>query len=509
METNQIKKGIILSYASLAISAVFGLIQVPIYTKLMGESEYGIYGAMGSILASFSVMDFGLSATIVRFYSRYKALKDSKNMENILAICSILYSILSVLALLIGGIVYLNFNNWLGKNLSIEQIFEAKQIYIVILINIAFTIPSQLFTAILNAHERFSFLKLLNIFQTVAQFLTVIAVLIHHPTALTLVIIITFFNLIIIPIKIYYCFVKLKVKIKLHSVPEGLLSSILSFTFLIFLTTIVDQLLWRANPIILLQLKGPEESAIYTVAFTIFTNYMLLSTVISSVFLPKVTHMVTMGISNTSLSNLFIKVGRIQFLLLSCVLTGFILFGMQFIDIFTSKKSEQFSYSSAYYITLLLIVPFTIDLIQNIVLTILQAKNKILFRTCVFLSMAIVNVFVAYQLAKFWGGIGCAFATGLVFLIGNLVFMNIYYAKHIYIDIKEFWKQIGKISFISLICYVIGLFINSISLFPNLINFALKIVLYVLVYFSIMWALAMNDYEKGLIKGLLRKITIH
>ena len=132
METNQIKKGIILSYASLAISAVFGLIQVPIYTKLMGESEYGIYGAMGSILASFSVMDVGLSATIVRFYSRYKALKDSKNMENILAICSILYSILSVLALLIGGIVYLNFNNWLGKNLSIEQIFEAKQIYIVI-----------------------------------------------------------------------------------------------------------------------------------------------------------------------------------------------------------------------------------------------------------------------------------------------------------------------------------------------------------------------------------------
>ena len=463
---------------------------------------------MGSILASFSVIYFGLSATIVRFYSRYRVLKDSKNMENILAICSILYSILSVLALLIGGIIYINFNNWLGSKLSTEQIFEAKQIYIVVLINIAFTIPSQLFTAILNSYERFSFLKLLNIFQTITQFLTVIAVLIHHPTALALVIIITFFNLIVIPIKIYYCFVKLKVKIKLHPIPEGLLSSILSFTFLIFLTTVVDQLLWRANPIILFNTKGPEESAIYTVAFTIFTNYMLLSTVISSVFLPKVTQMVTTGVSNTALSNLFTKVGRIQFLLLSCVLTGFMLFGMQFIDIFTSEKSAHFSYAPAYYITLFLIVPFTIDLIQNIGLTILQAKNKILFRTCVFLSMAVVNVFVAYQLAKFWGGIGCAFATGLVFLIGNLIFMNIYYAKYIYIDIKGFWKQIGKISCVSLMCYIIGLFINLIPFFPGLINFALKIVLYAIVYFSIMWMLAMNDYEKGLIRGVINKIRV-
>lgn len=504
METNQRKLGVILSYISIAISIGLGLFQVPIYLSLMGESEWGIYGAMGSILACFSVMDFGLSATIIRFYSKYRALKDKKNMENILAICSIMYVILAIIAVVIGAIFYFYLDGWLGKRLSMEQIYEAKQIYLVILLNIAVTIPSQLFNAVLNAHERFAFIKILLIFQTILQFISVVAVLTRYPIALSLVIVQTIFNILVIPIKVYYCFSKLKLKVKLHNIDKDLVKSILSFAFLIFLTSVVDQMLWRVNPLIIISEKGAIESAIYNIAFTIFTNYMLLSTVISGVFLPKVTHMVATGVENDELSRLFIRIGRIQFLLLSCVLTCFVLFGKQFVNIFTAGKVESFE--SAYYITLLLIVPFTIDLIQNIGLTILQAQNKIAFRTIVFLVMALTNIIVALKLVKIWGGIGCAFSTGLVFFIGNGIVMNYYYSKYILLDIKGFWKEIFRISIVSIVCCILGITINFISVFNPIINLGIKIMLYLVLYVVAMWMFAMNNYEKGIFKGIIHKI---
>ena len=64
-------------------------------------------------------------------------------------------------------------------------------------------------------------------------------------------------------------------------------------------------------------------------------------------------------------------------------------------------------------------MPFTIDLIQNIGLSILQARNEYNFRAKVYFCMGIFNLCLAIPLAKMYGGIGCAFATDLSMFIGN------------------------------------------------------------------------------------------
>lgn len=82
---NQRKLGIFLSYLNIALQAVIGFLYVPILLHYIGKSEYGLYQLMGSLIAYFSIMDFGLSAAVIRFYAKYKVLKDSIGMENILA----------------------------------------------------------------------------------------------------------------------------------------------------------------------------------------------------------------------------------------------------------------------------------------------------------------------------------------------------------------------------------------------------------------------------------------
>jgi O-antigen/teichoic acid export membrane protein len=83
---NERKLGILLSYLNIILQVIIGFLYVPILLHYIGKSEYGLYQLIGSLIAYFSIMDFGLTAAVTRFYTKYKALKDKVGMENILAI---------------------------------------------------------------------------------------------------------------------------------------------------------------------------------------------------------------------------------------------------------------------------------------------------------------------------------------------------------------------------------------------------------------------------------------
>lgn len=60
-------------------------------------------------------------------------------------------------------------------------------------------------------------------------------------------------------------------------------------------------------------------------------------------------------------------------------------------------------YSGTYPIALLLIIPVTIPLIQNIGIEIQKAKNMHQFRSWVYLGIAVLNVLLSIPLAKVYG----------------------------------------------------------------------------------------------------------
>lgn len=493
-----------LSYIFLIAQGVIGFIYVPLLLHYMGRSEYGLYQLMGSIIAYFSVMDFGLSATIIRYYSKYKSLNDQKNMENVLAIAGLIYSCITILIVLVGIIVYFNLQPIFSGSLKPQELVSAKRIFLIMLLNIAMTIPSQIFDAVITSNERFVFIKLASIIQTIMQPFVVIAILTVYPYALGMVIVQTLFNVLLISTKVGYCLFRLKARIRLHHFDGQLCRAMLLYSFFIFLSAVMDQVFWRTNVVILGIVANTAVVAVYGVANQLFNSYMSLSTAITSVFLPRVTDMVVKNESDSALTDLFIKIGRVQFLLLALVLSGFILFGKQFILLWAGKGFED-----AYFITILLIAPFTVDLIQNIGLTILQAENKLAFRSIVFLALAIANIFISIPMAIHFSAIGCALTTGLTFLIAHGIVLNIYYQRMIHINVMRFWKNIVKIGGPCIICMIFGVGLNiGIHFSSNALSLLCKILIYTVLYFIISWKFTMNPYEKQIIKRPLRAIFL-
>lgn len=245
--------------------------------------------------------------------------------------------------------------------------------------------------------------------------------------------------------------------------------------------------------------KGTIAVAIYSVGATLNSYYTLISSSTSGLFTPLVHRVINMTKENLTqqrveLTNIFIRVGRIQFLILSLVCTGLILFGKRFILYWAGP-----GYEDSYIVLLLLAIPGTIPLIQSIGIEIQRAENKHQFRSLIYLIMAIINVVLSIYLCQFLGVIGAAIGTSISLLVANGLIMNVYYHKECNIDIVSFWKSILSMMPGIILATIIGFTMLHYVDIASLFSLFLWIVVYSIIYCLCLWLLSMNDYEKGLL----------
>ena len=497
---NERKYGIFLSYINMIIYAVAGFIYLPILLYYIGINEYGIYQLIGSFIAYFSIMDFGLSSSVTRFYIKYKTLNDKINMENVLAIAVRAYGIIAIILLILGCICYFNIDKIFSNSMTKDEIEVAKNLFLLLLFNMIITVTTMIFRAVLISHEKFLFIKGLETFQSILQPILVVLVLQEYPSAFSVALVQTVCNVFLIFLRVYYCFNKLNIVIKYHYWNSKLIKEFKKLSLSVFIVTLIDQVFFKTNQIILGIISGPSDVAIYAVAAQIYLNYMVLSQIIVGVYVPYVTELVTKKEPIEILSQLFIKIGRWQYFLLGAICSGFFIFGKQFINIWAGEN-----FNDAYWITLIVIVPFTIDLIQNIGLSILQAQNKYDFRAKVYFCMGLFNIGLAIPLGYKYGGIGCAIATGLSMFIGNGIIMNWYYANEIKLDIKIFWKNISNITISIVVLTIVFYYINNFFITISVIGFIIKLLIYMISYILIMYKFVMNIEEKKKVKAIFIK----
>ena len=248
---------------------------------------------------------------------------------------------------------------------------------------------------------------------------------------------------------------------------------------------------------------GTSAVALYATAAQLNNMYLSFSTAISGVLLPKVTKMEANNASNKEFTDIFIRTGRIQYVVLALIITGFVLFGKEFIEIIWVGKE----YTESYYIACILMIPLTIPLIQNVGLSILQAKNKYKYRTMIFIGIAVLNIAISIPLAKIYGGIGTALGTAISLLLGQGIILNIYYWKKIKIDIPKFWKEILKMSLPIVLVFLFGMVLHKYWVISNVLILILQITIYTGLYALFMWNFGMNNYEKDVVRKPLLKIT--
>ena len=501
MKFNELKAGALLSYVSIVITIIINLFYTPIMLRLLGQSEYGLYSLIGSVVGYLSILDLGLGNAIVRYIARNRALGDKDAESKLNGMFLALYGVIGFLTLIIGAVLYFNIDTMFAATLTVAELQKAKLMMILLILNFAVSFPLGVFGSIMQAHERFVFVRLIGIIRSVITPCVILPLLYLGYGSVSMVVVNTVLNISCLLINLVYCFGFLNIKIYFKGFDLVLLKEIAGYSFFIFLNVIMDKVYWSTGQFILGIVSGTAMVAVYAVAMQLNTMYMIFSCSISGVLLPKITMMVANNASNDELSQLMIKFGRVQYVIMAYILCGFILFGQNFINLWAGSN-----YSDAYYIVLLVMIPFTVPLIQNSGLAILQAKNRNAFRAVVCVAIAILNILVSIPLAKEWGGLGCAVATSVSLIIGNVIIINIYYHRRIGLNIPLFWRNIARMSMPVVMSLLCGYGINQFITQDKYLILASKIVLFSIVYICLIWLLGLNRYEKNLFISPVKKV---
>ena len=498
---NQLKAGAVLSYVSIGLNNIVGLLYIPFMLRMLGQSEYGLYSLAASVVAYLTVLDLGFGNAIVRYTAKFRAEGKIDEQYRMFGMFVLLYSVIGIVAFIIGLFLYFNVNLLFDATMNADELGKTRVMLLLMVFNIAFTFPMSIWGSIISAYENFVFQKLVNIVRIILNPLVMIVLLTFGYKAIAMVVVTTLFNIATLTINWVYCRRKLKIKVRFGRFRWDFMREVAVYSFWIFLNAIMDRIYWSTGQFVLGMYKGAAAVAVYAVAIQLQSIYMSFSTAISGVFLPKVTAMVTRSNNEKEISDLFIRTGRIQYIIMAFILTGFILFGRQFINLWAGND-----YEDAYVITLLFFVPLTVPLIQNLGITILQARNQMKFRSLLYVFIAIGSLGISIPLAKVYGGVGCAIGTASALIVGQIIVMNIYYHKKIRLDIIRFWAEILKMSVSPIIICVFGYYILLGIDLSSVLSLASSILLFSVIYIPLYWFTSMNSHERSLFAAPIQRI---
>lgn len=492
---NQLKAGAILNYVIIGLNTIVGLAYTPYMLRCLGQNEYGLYSLVSSIIAYLTILDFGFGNAIVRYTAKFRAEGKKREQWEMFGMFLIVYSLIGIIAFCGGLALYFNVDALFDQTMTASDLSQARTMMLLLTFNLAFTFPLSIFGSIITAYENFVFQRVVNILRIILSTSVLVLVLSIGFKAVALVVVQTVFNLLTLIINLFYCKKKLKISIIFGKLNLPFIKEISIYSFWIFLNAIMDKIYWGTGQFVLGALCGTLAVAIFSIAILLEQMYMTFSTSIVSVLLPKLTGMVARSSSDKEISDLFIKTGRIQCLVMSFVLSGFILFGQGFITLWAGAN-----YSSAYIITLVFFISLFIPLVQNTGIAILQARNQMKFRSILYFVISIFSLILQIILSKRYAEIGCASAIGLALIIGQGIIMNIYYQKKQNINIQLFWKEIGKMLILPIMMTIFGLIISYYIDFSEIWNLVIGVIIFSVFFIYLSWILSLNDYERNLIK---------
>lgn len=495
------KKGAILSYIQVVLSVAVSVIYVPVLLRYLGQSEYGLYQIVGSFFSYISVFESCMSTGVLRNYCNALGSQDKEAADVTLSMAKVIYRVMAALMVVAGVIVLFAFRSFYASSFTASELKESSAILLLLFANMMVTLLGSVYLTILTGHEKFTFLKVLAIIIQVAQPFFVILCVRKIPYAITVSTVIVVFNVLTVLMRYLYVTRKLKIRIVKKKRNRKVIGEIVGLSATILLGCIADQIFWKTDQVILGKLFSTTVAAVYSVGAQIYMMYMQFGTQIASVFYPKVSILYQEENGLQKVSDLFILVGRATFFVILLVLSGFIIFGREFLLVWVGE-----GYEAAYWVAIIVMLPFSVDLAQNLGLCILQVKGQYGFRAKIYLLSALLNIITTVLFARRIGITGAALSTGISMFLTSGLIMNWFFQKRVGLNMIKFWKTtIGIISLAVLLtgaaCFIKGMIWHDPV---SVIQLGLGILLYTIVYGAVMFLFAADPAERELLQRFLK-----
>lgn len=162
-------------YVSIVVSALVGLVVLPINVRYLGAADYGLWMLIASITTYFSVLDLGYGSAVIKFVAEYRAKRDVRSLNEILSTLFVLFSGMGALVYLLAAILA-----WFLPaifNIGPDQIATARTILLIIAANVALHFVFAVYGGVVNGFERYYLNNVIGMVSNIAGALVNVTVL--------------------------------------------------------------------------------------------------------------------------------------------------------------------------------------------------------------------------------------------------------------------------------------------------------------------------------------------
>lgn len=504
--SKQIKLGALMSYFAIAFNMIAGLIYTPWMISKIGQSNYGLYTLATSLITMF-VIDFGMSAAVTRFVSKYNAAGNQEAVNNLLGIVYKLYMLLDAVIFTVLLVVSF-FLETIYSNLSSADLETFKILYLIVGLFSIISFPFTNLNGILTAYEQFVGLKLADLFHKAFIIIAMVIALLCGYGVLALVTVNAISGILTIIIKLVIIRRKTAVRVNFKYFDREILKEIFGFSVWTTVSSLAQRLIFNISPSIIaaVSVTGAVGCAVFGLSQTIEGYVFTFAMAINGMFMPRISKIIYEGKKETELVPLMIRIGRIQCMIIGLLIMGFIAFGRSFIIDIWNKPDFSQSYLGA----VLLILPSFFYLPMEIANTTLIVENKVKLQAYVFVFMGVLNLCLSLILSKYFGALGASASIFVAYMVRTIL-MAIIHHKVLHLNMLKFFNEVFiKLSPWLLITLAVGIALEYFNPITNkYLRFGANGIVFVVIFAVLMYFFGMNAYEKELLFGTIKRIIKH
>jgi O-antigen/teichoic acid export membrane protein len=351
--------------------------------------------------------------------------------------------------------------------------------------------PFVTFNGILTSYEKFIALKLADVLYRIFNVGFTVVALLLGMGLYALVSVHAIVGLLTILFKFIVIKKSVPVGVDFKNTEKGVYKEILSFSIWATVASLAQRLVFNIMPTILGIVATTASIAVFGIVTTIEGYSYTFATAINGMFMPKVSRIIANKTADEELTSLAISVGKFQFALNGLIVVGFALVGKSFITLWMGE-----AYSDAYLGILLVIAPGLIINSLQIANTTMTVLKKVKEQAVIMVIVGIVNVLLAFPLAKFFGVIGACFAICIAYVVRAIVSI-IVYQRCLPISMGKFVKNCFlRMSISLLLTLCLGFGVNFLIQDGGWLILGLKILVITTIYLLLVVFTGFNTNER-------------
>lgn len=495
--SKQIKVGALLSYISIGVNIIAGLLYTPWMIHQIGKSDYSIFTLANSLISMF-LIDFGLSSATARYVSKYNAENKQEEVNRFLGAIYKLYFGVDIVIFIVLAILFCGIDH-VYVTLSPAELHKFKVVYIIAAGYSIISFPFVTLNGILTAYEKFIQIKIADLSYRILVVVLMVIALLNGGRLYAVVIVNAVAGLSIILFKLVIIKKSTPVKVDFSNSDKAIFREIFGFSLWVTVNVLAQRLIFNITPSILGVVANTEAIAVFGVIVTIEGYTYIITGAINGMFMPTISRIYSQKDSEKYIMPLMVKIGRFQYALNGLIVTGFCVVGKEFIMLWMGQD-----YIEAYLGTLLVIIPGLFFNSLQIANSAMIVQKKVKTQACIAIFVGIVNVCCSVILSRFYGVIGASFSIFIAYMI-RAVLYNVFYYKVMRLDIPYFMKQCYvKMSIPILLTVIICGVINNFNNQYNWMHLMVMVFLITGIYCLIVFGVTLSNDEQEKIKKIIK-----